>query len=584
VICKHCQHNNPETNRFCGMCGQAMARPQATTGANAASAVPPQTGAVGLRPTAPQVNSMLPFSSKLQSAGPANGDKKVQFPPVAVPPQTSNSATSAGRAPSLFGQQQPATPDDMETVVRVSPHPVETQPLTRVATEKKVQASPSPAVPQPSAIVDDKRAADQRGPFQRTPLGPQSSVLGAGDMNGASAKKTQPLPSSFAGQMPSPPNAERRVQSPPNPPAVQRQSPAPAAAGKTSAGFERLGTPESAAPKLAPQNAAPKLMTGTQPVPVPTQRRPAAQGASPKRVQPSAPIRVSGPSFLGLSDDPSEEPGRDYDDLYKTNWGGRLLVVFVVLAIAGGLVYMQWRSSHPLQASPFDHTTPATSAPPASTAANPPGSAEQQPATEAKNAEAKSNEAETKSNGEATGNTSANADPSPKNSVAPAQQKIDVGPAAAPAGAQTPNPAPASQPPVSEAPVSQPKAAFKNTAHTGTITEGHEVVSSKSEGDQEQPVRLAENYIQGRGVPRNCDQALGILRTASNQGNARAEIKLGALYATGNCVAMDRVEAYHYFSRAMRSQPNNAWLDQSRSMLWSNMDAGERKQAMEVEK
>jgi hypothetical protein len=570
VICKHCQHYNPESNRFCGMCGQAMAPPQATTTTTPAS--PSQTSTLGLRPTIPAVSSGPPFSSKAQPASAVNGDKKVQFPPVTAPPQTSNSATSG--APVLFGHigQPPAAPDDIETVVRVSPHPVQTQPLTPAATQKKPQMPPSPAGPQTSAPVDDRRPAERPGPVLRAPLGPQPPISGAVEINGARKAQppsTQPL-SSFAAQTPSPANSERKVQnSLSNPPGAQAQSAAPASSQKTSAGFERLGSPENAASKLAPQNTAPKLMTGTQPLPLPAQRRPAAQASSPRRVQPSAPIRLSGPSFLGLSDDPSEEPEKNYDDLYKTNWGGRLFVVFIVLAIAGGLVYMQWRSSHPLQTSPSDHTTPAA-------AANPQASAgQQQPAAEA---EAKSNEA--KSNSETTGNTAASAAPSSKNSAAPGQQqKIDLGPAAVPAGAKAPDSAPASQPPVS-----QSKTTSKSAASPSTITEGHEVVSSKFEGDQEQPVRLAENYIQGRGVPRNCDEALGILRTASNQGNARAEIKLGALYATGNCVSMDRVEAYHHFSRAMRTQPNNAWLDQSRSMLWSNMDASERKQAMEVEK
>jgi len=97
-------------------------------------------------------------------------------------------------------------------------------------------------------------------------------------------------------------------------------------------------------------------------------------------------------------------------------------------------------------------------------------------------------------------------------------------------------------------------------------------------------VRLAEIYLTGKGVPQNCDEALGILRTASNRGNSRALVKLGALYATGNCVAMDRVAAYRYFTLASKDEPNNTWLEQSRSMLWANMNESERKQAMEVER
>jgi hypothetical protein len=313
--------------------------------------------------------------------------------------------------------------------------------------------------------------------------------------------------------------------------------------------------------------------------------------ARPQKSQAPAPVRVGGPSFLGLGyDDVSDEDKRDSDDLYKANWGGRIAIVFVILGIAGGLAYLQWRSVHPLQAASSAHSTAS------------------QPAAQQAPASTKPESTPTTPNSSASRTTAPDTDDavSPSASAEPGN-----GPSAnkgdRPAGANATGTAPAPDPASNElssarklvpaAPAaSQPQAtaqpgaplnklsAAKIVPSAGLIREGHEVVTAKSADDLEEPVRLAESYLQGRGVPRNCNAALGILRSASDRGNPRAEVKLGALYATGNCVAPDRVAAYRLFSRAMQAQPNNTWLEQSRSVLWSDMSDSERKQAMEVEK
>jgi hypothetical protein len=551
MICKHCQHNNPESNRFCGMCGQTLSRPQATTVTTSAPAAPAQsTSTLGLRQSPAPVSTVPPFPSKPQSAAPANGEKKVQFPPIAPPPQPS----------TRFGQPPPAAPDDPDTVVRISPHPVETAPVAPIAAERKTQLPSSLPGPLTSAPMDDKRAAaDKRGPFPRSPLGPQSAAAGTTEVN---SEKKVPVPS--PPQSASPATPERRAQNPPSyPQGPQTQSGTPASPARTSAVFEKPAaapakTSAVFAKPAVPENGAPKPKAETQPLPL--QQRPATGVVPPKKVQTSAPVRVTGPSFLGLSDDPVDDRAKDYDDLYKTNWGGRIAVVFVILVIASCLAYLQWRSGHPLQAS-----APAAGPSPASNAANPTASAAQ-PAVGAS--------ASTKTNSETTGSDPAIAS---KNSAASSSQpKTDTQPAAAPAGTQ-------------DRAGAQPASAAKTVAASSAagadpIREGREVVAGKSQEDLEEPVRLAENYIQGKSVAHNCNAALSILRSASDRGNPRAEIKLGALYATGNCVAPDRVEAYRYFSRAIATQPNNTWLEQSRSSLWSNMSATERKQAMEVEK
>jgi hypothetical protein len=312
----------------------------------------------------------------------------------------------------------------------------------------------------------------------------------------------------------------------------------------------------------APASSAPTPERRAQPLA--SSPRPATTDTPPaKKAQSNTPIRVAGPSFLGLSDDPTEvtEKDKEYDDLYKTHWGGRIAIAFVILGIIGGLVYLQWRSGHSLHAAGapkpptaarVDNTSDSSAGAPATSPTNPPTAA----STQAENHAPASVQS---APGNATNNSQL---PNGAN-----QSPIDASVSAAPAA----KPAPAAA------------NSGKATPQANAIREGHEI-AGKSQEDLEEPVRLAENYIQGRGVTQNCNAALGILRNASDRGNPRAEIKLGALYATGNCVAPDRVAAYRYFSRAIAAQPNNVWLEESRSRLWKDMNDTERQRARDVGK
>jgi TPR repeat protein len=69
---------------------------------------------------------------------------------------------------------------------------------------------------------------------------------------------------------------------------------------------------------------------------------------------------------------------------------------------------------------------------------------------------------------------------------------------------------------------------------------------------------------------------VGILRAAEARGNSRALVKLGAIYATGNCVPKDNAIAYHYFTRAHAVDPKNEWVEENRAILWANMTEDER--------
>jgi hypothetical protein len=100
-----------------------------------------------------------------------------------------------------------------------------------------------------------------------------------------------------------------------------------------------------------------------------------------------------------------------------------------------------------------------------------------------------------------------------------------------------------------------------------------------SRGNSVAPIRLADMYIKGRGVPHSCEQALVLLRSQADQGNAPARNRLAALYLSGTCVARDRVKAYQLMSSALASDPTSEWAQQNRKELWQQMTPAERAQA-----
>jgi len=98
-------------------------------------------------------------------------------------------------------------------------------------------------------------------------------------------------------------------------------------------------------------------------------------------------------------------------------------------------------------------------------------------------------------------------------------------------------------------------------------------------GNSDASVKLAELYIVGRGVDKSCDQAMVLLRSASAHNSARARGKLGAMYATGECVDQDRVQAYHWMSMALEANPGSDWTARYRESIWNQMTSGEKMRA-----
>jgi hypothetical protein len=102
-----------------------------------------------------------------------------------------------------------------------------------------------------------------------------------------------------------------------------------------------------------------------------------------------------------------------------------------------------------------------------------------------------------------------------------------------------------------------------------------------AKGNPVGPVRLAGMYIKGDGVPRNCEQALVLLKTAAAKENPRASSRLATLYNSGTCVQRNRVEAYRWLSSALAADPNNRSARQNRDLIWQQMTPDERAEAQQ---
>jgi hypothetical protein len=312
--------------------------------------------------------------------------------------------------------------------------------------------------------------------------------------------------------------------------------------------------------RVPPRPSQPKVIDAD------VERRPVAEHSSPRETG------LSGPSFLGLgTPDEDEEFSRPYgDDLYRTNWGARFLFALIVIGVAGGLAYTQWRANHPLQAAP-----PAAPAAQATTGGN--NVASDATGTSSSSTSDPQNAANRQVSSSSQNSTSQSA---ATKSGDDAAAKPDSQSAGDKSGAKSSDGSKNDE-------SAQAGSHSRSDDEGGTKADDAAADSdSKSAGaapavvdNSDEPVRQAEVYLSGKSVPQNCDEGVGILRAAATRGNTRSLIKLGALYATGNCVPMDRLIAYHYFSRAHLADPNNEWVEENRGMLWANMTDEERTRA-----
>jgi hypothetical protein len=331
-----------------------------------------------------------------------------------------------------------------------------------------------------------------------------------------------------------------------------------------------------------------------------TPGKPAAPAQAPQT--PSAPLRqppqrvverpssttISGPSILGLG---SEPPPRNVEYLLHdeddSHAGRRWFLRIVGILLIGGLGWWAWQSgnlsafvtwfkggrSQPAQVADNDARAPESTPAPAPAQPSASGTPTAPPAADSTN-----KPADTKGAAPAEHPTAASDEAKDEEDDSPS----DSGPV-------TEKPAPM----VATAPPAKPKKEDVKPAeaHVKKTSAPKPAVSAKappkpdaaatSSADDRQ-VATAERYLYGKGVATNCDRAMGILRPAAEEGNAKARTQLGALYSTGHCVARDLPNAYRWFALALRVDHDNSTVEQNLQMIWRQMSPAERQLAIKL--
>jgi hypothetical protein len=389
--------------------------------------------------------------------------------------------------------------------------------------------------------------------------------------------------------------------------------------------------------------------------------RPSAEIRNPRMFTPSAPVRpaggevaagvapaakesyaaptvnqnppISGPSFLGLNQpadggnnysrygrggsDPQRGSSGNLDYLLEDEeeeeprggWG-KLLLVVIALALAGGFGYLRWKQGG------FDWLMNAKK--PAAVESAPSGTGVD--SGSAPGAANSSSENPSSTGPSVSGGSSANSGavtpssgntnpaspdaaaggaqpPAPNSSpVTGTSSDTTAEPTAAPQIAPPVNPSPA---PSTPAPSASPDASVKpgqpDSANDSEATDSEApaatakpAAASRTRVPKPTPVTPldptveAERYLYGRGVAQDCDRGLRLLKPAAAQANVKAMISLGTLYSSGTCTPRDLPTAYRWYALALHKQPDNQTLQDDLQNLWGKMTPPERQLAIKL--
>jgi len=130
--------------------------------------------------------------------------------------------------------------------------------------------------------------------------------------------------------------------------------------------------------------------------------------------------------------------------------------------------------------------------------------------------------------------------------------------------------------PTPQSPASQKAEETSGKRASAVIDTPPDSVQPRNAARQDPLLVAGEEYLYGRGGRHNCQKALSSFRASAEQGNPEAMSHLGAMYATGHCVTRDRVLAYQYFARAEEAGSTNPWISRNLIMLWREMGSDER--------
>ena len=291
--------------------------------------------------------------------------------------------------------------------------------------------------------------------------------------------------------------------------------------------------------------------------------QPPKAAAPPLKEKETAPQQVSGPSFLGLGNEPAENRSFSYllEDDTPSHRGRNVILILLIAALAAAAWY--WRQDVRVLASRFLNSPPH--------ATNAGGSDNPEPNSPAP----------------ATSNsTSAQAPvtPTPPPAATPSGT-ADATQSAQADQAQPANPSPASD----AASTTTPKPDESEEAATppprprkSETTRAQRAAASASQADNLEA--QGEKYLYGNGVPENCARARTNLLAAAQHSNAQAQSVLGTMYATGHCATRDLPTAYRWFGRSLRQDPKNTRIEQDLKVLWNQMTPAERQQALRDER
>jgi hypothetical protein len=300
--------------------------------------------------------------------------------------------------------------------------------------------------------------------------------------------------------------------------------------------------------------------------------------ARPKKVVPE---QLSGPSFLGLGNEPAEEKVFSYllEDETPSHRGRNLILLLLIAALAAA--FWHWRQDLRVVADRLLNTLPPAEKSGSSDKPQP-----NSPAPVASDS--------------TSGTAPASSAPAPIEQVgaqAPAAQTPPTAAPAAPAASGTPDstqPVQQTQPPnqsraseaTSKAATAKPdeseEAATPPARATKSDTRAERATASAPRGDDLEV--QGEKYLYGNGVPENCTRARTNLLAAAEQSNAQAQSVLATMYATGHCATRDLPTAYRWFGRSLRQDPKNSRIEQDLRVLWNQMTPEERQRALRSER
>jgi hypothetical protein len=301
------------------------------------------------------------------------------------------------------------------------------------------------------------------------------------------------------------------------------------------------------------------------------------------------PVPVTGPSFLGLSQDQNPYPDRSLDYLLEDEphpGRARTLLAVLLLLAALGMLAWRWRHSglfsqtHPPAAVSPNPAPPAPDISPSPSASAPANPANSDPAA-AKPA-APPNRGSLQESDLPAGGAPANDAPKPAQPAANtadqatnsnSNDSASSAPQPATSSAATPKPVPAEEP--AAVPAATPKAGARARAARPAAQPLAPPLPEQDPLEAE-----GEKYLYGTGVPQNCGRAERSLLAAAKNANPKAQSVLGTMYATGHCVGRDLPTAYRWFARASHQDPGNARISRDLEVLWKQMTAGERQLAV----